>query len=129
MFNQEICFEKLLFCSKFKKTKSHLWCSWSKMTGLIFQWTQRCLLGNFTNSNLRHSQAIKLTEMLLIISKKCIALKWKAQIVSSGSRAWPEVYIYIYAFSRRFYPKRLTLHSSYSFLHFISSCFPWESNP
>ncbi len=23
--------------------------------------------------------------------------------------------IYIYAFSRRFYPKRLTLHSSYSF--------------
>ncbi len=30
-------------------------------------------------------------------------------------------FIYIYAFSRRFYPKRLTLHSSYSFLHFISS--------
>ncbi len=25
------------------------------------------------------------------------------------------LYIYIYAFSRRFYPKRLTLHSSYSF--------------
>ncbi len=25
------------------------------------------------------------------------------------------VYIYIYAFSRRFYPKRITLHSSYSF--------------
>ncbi len=24
-------------------------------------------------------------------------------------------YIYIYAFSRHFYPKRLTLHSSYSF--------------
>ncbi len=24
------------------------------------------------------------------------------------------IYIYIYAFSRRFYPKRLTLHSSYS---------------
>ncbi len=38
-------------------------------------------------------------------------------------------YIYIYAFSRRFYPKRLTLHSSYSFYTFISSCFPWESNP
>ncbi len=25
------------------------------------------------------------------------------------------IYIYIYAFSRHFYPKRLTLHSSYSF--------------
>ncbi len=39
-----------------------------------------CLLGNFTNSNLRHSQAIKLTEMLLIIAKKFIALKLKADI-------------------------------------------------
>ncbi len=28
---------------------------------------------------------------------------------------WNYIYIYIYAFSRRFYPKRLTLHSSYSF--------------
>ncbi len=37
-------------------------------------------------------------------------------------------YIYIYAFCRRFYPKRLTLHSIYSFI-FISSCFPWESKP
>ncbi len=29
------------------------------------------------------------------------------------------IYIYIYAFSRRFYPKRLTLHSSYSFFLFV----------
>ncbi len=29
------------------------------------------------------------------------------------------IYIYIYAFSRRFYPKRLTLHSSYSFYIFF----------
>ncbi len=29
--------------------------------------------------------------------------------------AYVLIYIYIYAFSRRFYPKRLTLHSSYSF--------------
>ncbi len=28
------------------------------------------------------------------------------------------IYIYIYSFSRRFYPKRLTLHSSYSFYIF-----------
>ncbi len=26
-----------------------------------------------------------------------------------------DIYIYIYAFSRRFYPKQLTLHLSYSF--------------
>ncbi len=36
-------------------------------------------------------------------------------------------YIYIYAFSRRFYPKRLTVHSGYTC--FISMCVPWESNP
>ncbi len=31
-------------------------------------------------------------------------------------------YIYIYAFSRRFYPKRLTVHSGYTF--FLSVCVP-----
>ena len=36
-----------------------------------------CLLGNFTNTNLRQSHTIKLTEILLAIAKKCIALKWK----------------------------------------------------
>ncbi len=37
------------------------------------------------------------------------------------------IYIYIYAFSRRFYPKRLTVHSAYTC--FITMCVPWESNP
>ncbi len=31
-----------------------------------------------------------------------------------------DIYIYIYAFSRRFYPKRLTVHSGYTF--FLSVC-------
>ena len=39
-----------------------------------------CLLGNFTNSNLRHSYSIKLTEILLTIAKKCIAIKWKSDL-------------------------------------------------
>ncbi len=34
------------------------------------------------------------------------------------------IYIYIYAFSRRFYPKRLTLHSSYSFYILSGLDFP-----
>ncbi len=34
------------------------------------------------------------------------------------------IYIYIYAFSRRFYPKRLTLHSSYSFTFLSALAFP-----
>ncbi len=37
------------------------------------------------------------------------------------------IIICIYAFSRRFYPKRLTVHSGYSFI--VSMCVPWESNP
>ncbi len=36
-------------------------------------------------------------------------------------------YIYIYAFSRRFYPKWLTVDSGYTF--FVIMCVPWESNP
>ncbi len=35
--------------------------------------------------------------------------------------------IYIYAFSRRFYPKRLTVHSGYTFS--VSMWVHWESNP
>ncbi len=35
--------------------------------------------------------------------------------------------IYIYAFSRRFYPKRLTI--AFRLYIFISMCVPWESNP
>ncbi len=33
----------------------------------------------------------------------------------------------IYAFSRRFYPKRLTI--AFRLYIFISTCVPWESNP
>ncbi len=33
-------------------------------------------------------------------------------------------YIYIYTFSRRFYPKQLTLHSSYSFYILSALAFP-----
>ncbi len=36
-------------------------------------------------------------------------------------------YIYIYAFSRRFYPKRLTVHSGYTYI--VSMCVLWELNP
>ncbi len=39
---------------------------------------------------------------------------------------WIQIF-YIYAFSRCFYPKRLTVHSGYTF--FISMCVPWELNP
>ncbi len=37
------------------------------------------------------------------------------------------LYIYIYAFSRCFYPKRLTI--AFRLYIFISTCVPWESNP
>ncbi len=37
------------------------------------------------------------------------------------------IYIYIYAFSRRFYPKRLTLHSSYSFYILDTVRYRWDT--
>ncbi len=37
------------------------------------------------------------------------------------------IYIYIYAFSRHFYPKQLTVNSGYTF--FISMSVIWELNP
>ncbi len=49
--------------------------------------------------------------------EKCSMVR-RIQIWHSCWKSWtpcPPGYIYIYAFSRRFYPKRLTLHSSYSF--------------
>ncbi len=39
------------------------------------------------------------------------------------------IYIYIYAFSRCFYPKRLTVHSGNNIFFLISMCVPWELNP
>ncbi len=39
-------------------------------------------------------------------------------------RVYSIIYIYIYAFSRRFYPKRLTLHSSDSFYILSALAFP-----
>lgn len=39
-----------------------------------------CLLGSYTNSNIQHNHAIKLTEMLLTTAEICIALKWKTDI-------------------------------------------------
>ncbi len=53
-----------------------------------------------------------------IILKVCLSLRLTF---------WPEsclLSIYIYAFSRRFYPKRLTLHSSYSFYILSALAFP-----
>ncbi len=50
------------------------------------------------------------------------------ELLPSGRRYRAlSIYIYIYAFSRRFYPKRLTVHSGYTC--FVTMCVPWESNP
>ncbi len=54
-----------------------------------------------------------------------IWLEWSVSTVCvSWKAAFIYIYIYIYAFSRRFYPKRLTLHSSYSFYILSALAFP-----
>ncbi len=44
-----------------------------------------------------------------------------AKIIGAPLPSILDIYIYIYIFSRHFYPKRLTLHSSYSFFTFDQS--------
>ncbi len=50
----------------------------------------------------------------------CFAVHY---VVSSGFILTKSLYIYIYAFSRRIYPKRFT-----QAIHFFV-CVPWELNP
>ncbi len=38
-----------------------------------------------------------------------------------------ELITFTFTFIRRFYPKRLTVHSGYTFI--VSMCVPWELNP
>ncbi len=57
----------------------------------------------------------------------CTAPLWSQFELQSVSLTQEGLYIYIYAFSRCFYPKRLTVHSGYTV--FVSKCVPWESNP
>ncbi len=51
----------------------------------------------------------------------CWLKSWKCILINVLT------YIYIYAFSRRFYPKRLTI--AFRLYIFISTCVPLESNP
>ncbi len=56
----------------------------------------------------------------VLMQAEPLELQWLKSLERS---LWVEVdklhlhYIYIYAFSRRFYPKRLTVHSSYTFFY------------
>ncbi len=57
----------------------------------------------------------------LTLKKIFLNVKQLKQIMHWGVGTIRYIYIYIYAFSRRFYPKRLTLHSSYSFYIFLEA--------
>ncbi len=61
--------------------------------------------------------------LIICIDKSFIWTNLKA-IFSIFRYFYIYIYIYIYAFSRRFYPKRLTLHSSYSFYILSALAFP-----
>ncbi len=50
---------------------------------------------------------------------------WVQSNTTEGGESF--IYIYIYTFSRHFYPKRLTI--AFRLYIFISTCVPWESNP
>ncbi len=87
--------------------------------------------------SLYHSSVFLSFECLLILSKtyilyhnfrnakaSLIILVWLMLLKCLQLKKPMQLTIYIYAFSRCFYPKRLTVHSGYTF--FISMCVPWE---
>ncbi len=55
-----------------------------------------------------------MTKIMLYLMCACPVAPYVSFLALTQQRSH-DIYIYIYAFSRRFYPKRLTLHSSYSF--------------
>ncbi len=71
---------------------------------------------------MRRSPVIHVTIILMLNNKKLV--HWS---FSQDCKITTSFYIYIYAFIRRFYPKRLTVHSGYTFI--VSMCVSWESNP
>ncbi len=78
-------------------------------------------LESWVNKLIIHLDCFPLERML-------IELSWNDITVFQLLSTFPTLhYIYMYAFSRRFYPKRLTVHSGYTFC--VSMCVLWESNP
>ncbi len=83
-----------------------------------------CMHSDLYNESILHTAQLD-TESLTVAMAAHPALDHPALcVVSWSAHTHTHTHIYIYAFSRRFYPKRLTLHSSYSFYilsaHFIT---------
>ncbi len=79
-----------------------------RYTLLVLGWTPFCLQNCLNSSRHRFN---KVLETFL----RDFGPYWHDSITQLLQICRLHIYIYIYAFSRRFYPKRLTLHSSYSF--------------
>ncbi len=61
------------------------------------------------------------------LSLNLITVRIYQVIIFRGNFFFFFFFFYIYAFSRRFYPKRLTI--AFRLYILISMCVPWESNP
>ncbi len=71
-------------------------------------------------------------KICMFVRNKSIILsqlkKYKSKIHNKVPQVKRSIPFYIYAFSRRFYPKRLTVHSGYTY-YFVSMFVLWELNP
>ncbi len=77
----------------------------------------------------------KIQSPLLIAVRSANKRKTRAKLSLQQLISWPgfpaqtfTFTCYIYALSRRFYPKRLTI-AFRLYIFFFSTCVPWESNP
>ncbi len=82
----------------------------------IKHWLHR-VLRLTENEKLRFSRPIWLRTILSLCNNQGILLPYHAGAI----------FMHFYAFIRCVYPKRLTVHSGYTY--FVSMRVPWESNP
>ncbi len=101
---------------------------------LLFSWSNSCSIGFKSGDGLGQSKTFNFLSLIKSLTE--LAGCFESPVDSRLSEHHPSflevvgdftyiyIYIYIYAFSRRFYPKRLTVHSSYSFYILSALAFP-----
>ncbi len=129
-----------LLRSSIFRARSHSWrtnshtCAWtcngSKpitssycVSNRIWSWRSPPTGGCWMERTCKNTESFLKAEIILC----CFLLTHYSFLYPDNAEGSISDYIYIYAFSRRFYPKWLTVHSGYTFNFFM--CVPWELNP
>ncbi len=105
--------------SKFRKLSRNF----GNLLGILETFRDFWKFTNFWYVICEYYHSLEIFNHMVPVSSFRIVYKVHTSVVLQR-KSWHLHYIYIYAFSRRFYPKRLTMHSSYSFYILSALAFP-----